>query len=140
MVNGVLNGSKASRARLPMTVPDAPPVAEPEHAAGAAAAAAARFGSGSMVWTPGQNLGVGGKGWDASENPGHFWRRLPDRAQAALAHVPYVWDLSMATSGMVVRFSTDAETVMVNVTRIASTGSGGFTTQDDIMVRARFRP
>jgi hypothetical protein len=60
----------------------------------------------TVVWTSGEKLGVGGKGWDASENPGHYWRRFPDRAEASLAKagVKYVWDLSMATSSIVVGF------------------------------------
>ena len=41
---------------------------------------------GVMVYTVGQDLGVEGKGWPASENPAGFWRRLPDRAEGNLSN------------------------------------------------------
>ena len=89
-------------------------------------------GGDDLVWTDAKELGVEGKGWPASENPGGFWRRLPDRA--ANLSSPHVWELSKCSTGMLVRFSTDAPgAVSVRLARDVSTAAFGFSAQDDIM-------
>lgn len=88
----------------------------------------------SIAWTDARELGVEGKGlWNASETPSssNFWQRFPDRAQSTVT--PQIWELSLCTTGMLVRFSTDAPTIYVNVTRNTSTAAGGWGVQDDIM-------
>ena len=85
----------------------------------------------SITWTDARDLGVEGKGWNASETPSSFWQRFPDRAQSTVPS--QIWELSLCTTGILVRFSSDAAIIYVNVTRNTSTAAGGWGVQDDIM-------
>lgn len=57
-------------------------------------------------WYDIRTLGVGGRGWDDTEA---FYDRLPARAKAIVR--PPVWELSRHSTGMNVRFVTDAATI-----------------------------
>lgn len=59
-------------------------------------------------WIDIQNLQVEGRGW---EKDAAFFRRLPARAEGKVT--PAVWRLSEHTSGMYVRFKTDASSLKV---------------------------
>jgi hypothetical protein len=58
---------------------------------------------GQLVWRDIRELGVEGKGWTDTES---FYDRLPARAKGAVTEA--VWGLSHDSSGMCVRFVTDA--------------------------------
>ena len=62
--------------------------------------------SGKILWYDVQLLGVEGKGWDDTES---YYDRLPARAKD-LVREP-VWNLSRNSSGLCVRFLTDAEEI-----------------------------
>src|SRR5690554_4855981 len=57
-------------------------------------------------WVDIKTLNVQGRGW---ENGGDFFRRLPAKAEGSVS--PTVWRLSQHTSGMYVRFKTDASSL-----------------------------
>jgi hypothetical protein len=60
----------------------------------------------NLHWTDIRELGVEGRGWT---NTGSFYDRLPARAEGVVRKP--VWDLSHNSSGMCVRFVTDATTL-----------------------------
>lgn len=70
------------------------------------------------VYTDGSKLFVEGKGFgpDGSVN---YWQRFPDYAQEPLAKAGDrgIWTLSTSPSGMLVRFTTDATSIAINVSR-----------------------
>lgn len=59
-----------------------------------------------ILWTDIRQLGVEGRGWDDTKN---FYDRLPAKAQGVVRKP--VWDLSRNSSGLCVRFVTDATTL-----------------------------
>ena len=72
----------------------------------------------SYVYTDGSELGVEGKGFPR-EGSKNFWQRFPDSAEALLTKAGDrgIWRLSTAPSGVVVRFTTDATSIAINVSR-----------------------
>ncbi len=64
-----------------------------------------------LTWYDAMTLGVEGKGW---KNTASFFDRLPVNAKGLVTDA--VWDLSHCSSGMSVRFGTDAKTVTVTWT------------------------
>lgn len=56
-----------------------------------------------IAWTNAQELCVEGKGWSDTKD---FFHRLPARAEPTVR--PEIWDLSRHTTGLTVRFKTDA--------------------------------
>lgn len=67
-----------------------------------------------LKWTDGQLLGVDGKGWPAAASQ-NFWQRLPDAAQQVVPGG--IWSLSLDTSGIMVRFTSDSPSVAINMQR-----------------------
>lgn len=61
-----------------------------------------------LLWFNATNLNVEGRGWTDTKS---FYDRLPAKAEAAVRKP--VWDLSRHSSGMCVRFVTDATTLHV---------------------------
>jgi hypothetical protein len=57
----------------------------------------------SLVWVDIRTLGVEGQGWSDTKN---LYDRLPARAETLVR--PAVWNLSLKSAGMLVRFTTDA--------------------------------
>ncbi len=60
----------------------------------------------SLVWTDIRTLGVEGRGWTNTQS---FFDRLPAKAEKVVR--PPVWNLSHDSSGMLVRFLTDATAI-----------------------------
>ena len=54
-------------------------------------------------WTDARQLCVEGRGWEDTKE---FFNRLPTRAEAIVR--PEIWDLSRHTTGITVRFSSNA--------------------------------
>ena len=82
--------------------------------------------SGKILWYDVQLLGVEGRGWEDTES---YYDRLPARAKA-LVREP-VWDLSRNSSGLCVRFLTDAVEIRAawdgghGLPHMAATGASG---------------
>lgn len=83
----------------------------------------------NFKWVDIKTLGVEGKGWEDATN---YFGRLPAKAEATVP--PPVWRLSKHTSGMYVRFKTDASSLKVrwnltgknlSMTHFAATGVSG---------------
>ena len=72
----------------------------------------------SYVYTDGSLLGVEGKGFPR-EGSKIFWQRFPDSAEAPLTKAGDggIWRLSTSPSGLVVRFTTDAPSIAINISR-----------------------
>jgi len=62
--------------------------------------------AGKWLWYDARNLDVEGRGWNDTEQ---FYHRFPARAKGVVRDG--VWDLSMHTAGMAVRFVTDADSI-----------------------------
>jgi hypothetical protein len=62
-----------------------------------------------LTWTDIRDLGVEGRGWTNTKS---FYDRLPAKANGVVRKP--VWDLSRNSSGMCVRFATDATTIRAN--------------------------
>lgn len=71
-----------------------------------------------LLWYDARNLALEGKGWTDTES---FYDRLPARAKAMVP--PNVWALSHHSTGMFVRFDTDAEAVHVRWTLLRNSPS-----------------
>ena len=82
--------------------------------------------SGKILWYDVQLLGVEGKGWEDTES---YYDRLPARAKT-LVREP-VWNLSRNSSGLCVRFATDAVEIRAawdggrGLPHMAATGASG---------------
>ena len=72
------------------------------------AEAAATDQEGKIMWYNAEDLGIEGKGW---ENTDSYYDRLPSKAQGMVTR--HVWNLSHHSSGMYVRFKTDARSMKV---------------------------
>ena len=72
----------------------------------------------NYVFTDGSRLGVEGKGFPR-EGSKNFWQRFPDAAEAPLTKAGDggIWLLSTSPSGLLVRVSTDATSIAINVSR-----------------------
>eukprot|EP00051_Salpingoeca_urceolata_P000226 m.33204 g.33204 ORF g.33204 m.33204 type:complete len:819 (+) comp10314_c0_seq1:107-2563(+) len=79
----------------------------------------------NLVWQNGSDLGYDGNGWP-TEAP--VYGRFPAAAQADLE--ASTWGLSMACSGCMVRFQSDADQIFINIVRNLTTHDK---LQDDIM-------
>ncbi|MCF7853935.1 MAG: SGNH/GDSL hydrolase family protein [Candidatus Pacebacteria bacterium] len=62
--------------------------------------------TGDITWHNARECGVNGRGWDDTRTP---YERLPARAAGVVREI--VWTLSLAPTGLTVRFATDAETI-----------------------------
>ena len=69
-----------------------------------------------MRWVDARTLGVEGKGFAEEAEDRSFWQRFPSSAQGVVP--PNIWRLSTQTSGLLVRFRTNASLVVINVTRL----------------------
>lgn len=78
----------------------------------------------TIVWHDAKTLTVEGRGWDKEEP---FYGRYPERAQASLAKAnkSLEW-LSKNTTGMAVRFETDASDIVIRWNLISSDLTAGF--------------
>jgi len=82
--------------------------------------------SGKILWYDVQLLGVEGKGWEDTES---YYDRLPARAKAVVREP--VWNLSKNSSGLCVRFLTDAVEIRAawdgghGLPHMAATGASG---------------
>ena len=61
-----------------------------------------------IVWRNAEECGVNGQGWDDTRTP---YERLPARAEGVVREI--VWNLSLAPTGLSVRFVTDAQTIRI---------------------------
>lgn len=59
-----------------------------------------------LNWIHAENLCIEGKGWTDTKK---FYHRLPARAEAVVREV--IWELSQTTTGMTVRFKTNAKAI-----------------------------
>ena len=72
----------------------------------------------AYTYTDGSELGIEGKGFPKSGSK-NFWQRFPDAAEATLkaAGLAGIWKLSLPPSGVIVRFTTDATSIAISVSR-----------------------
>ena len=69
-----------------------------------------------MRWVDARTLGVEGKGFAQESGDRSYWQRFPSSAQPLVPR--NIWRLSTQPSGMLVRFQTNASSVVINVTRL----------------------
>lgn len=87
--------------------------AAPVHAAEPAPALKPRMEAG-IAWYNVQQWGIEGKGWN---DTARYFDRLPSRAERTVR--PPVWSLSRNSAGMLVRFQTDARTILARYTLVS---------------------
>ncbi|MCE5270359.1 SGNH/GDSL hydrolase family protein [bacterium] len=69
----------------------------------------ARADSLGTLWYDGRDIGVEGKGWTDTEG---YYDRFPARAKGVVREP--VWDLSRDAAGLLLRFRTDADSILVD--------------------------